>query len=215
MKRLLLTILVVSTIWSSARAALVVFGDTTGGGTPVALGRAVTYPRWGGTMGGSGTITMDSIIFWAHDNSDGLDTVRVCFYDDAGGVSPNVRKSVDTIIVSGGTLTRYKKTPAATITATAGSIYWFALQEPLGNTSAVYKVGLNTTSHASAAYKSYPIEIPNPWGTYTDGGSLATFQLAYYGHDSGGGGSPAPSSKNVLIRKLSQLLAPNWDWWWC
>lgn len=202
MKRFWLTYLLASTICFSANAAVVFFGDSTAS-PPSSMGiaRSCQYARLHGTMGGSGTVVMDSILIRARAGR-AITTVGyavIGLYLDSALTKPASRYSIDTITMTDSSIAgfnRYVKVPQAAISATAGVTYWIGVScGALSDKSDGFTVGLNTAS--IGAIQSCSGVLTNPWA----GGTPATgsyFVAGYWGHDgSSSGGTGSTTEKTI------------------
>jgi hypothetical protein len=190
-----LAILFVLLFCARVDAAFVFFGDTTD--APPAntqIARSCQYARLQGTMGGTGTVTMDSIVLKSR-NGQTITTTNyavIGLYLDSALTKPANRYSIDTITLTDSSITtwyRYSKVPHATISATAGVTYWIGVSCGAASSHTFFVIGLNTAS--IGAIQSCNGVLTNPWAGGTPG-TGSYFTVGFFGHDGsvpGGGGS--------------------------
>lgn len=214
MKRLLLTILLVLTIWSAANSqTLVVIGDTVTTGTSTfPFGSNFSYIRGPITVPAVGTITFDSCLVYGGNASTPTagnpDTNTYAWYADNGSGAPGAQIYKDTVILTSTPGFR-KGIKAMSLSFSSGTYanIWCAIGGTVNDSSGnVYGHSATSTGCQTGTGGGVP---PSTWPACTPT-SATSFMISLWGHTSGGGGpGPSPTTLNVLIRKMSLLLAPN------
>lgn len=189
-------------LFTRSEAAVVFFGDSTASPpSSVGIARSCQYARLQGTMGGTGTVVMDSILIRARAGRITTTTgyAVIGLYLDSALTKPAGRQSIDTITMTDSLIAgfaRYVKVPHATINATAGVTYWIGVScGALSDKSDGYVIGLNTAS--IGAISSCSGVLTNPWsgGTPTTG---SYFVAGYWGHDGTAGGGGGETTTKLI-----------------
>lgn len=167
------------------------FGDSTATSN-VGIAKNCTYARYLGSCPGSGTIVVDSFVFYARDGANGIDSGSIALYLDSSGTKPSSRVSLDTAIIDNNSISFqwWTKIPTSTINLTAGVAYWVGLSAHAGDTGTVSNWSIGTTANTTAGVQKCGSVNPNPWGAIAGAGTPAAWSFKIYGHDGSAGGNP-------------------------
>lgn len=184
---------------SASHSAVIVFGDTSATATTHVIAKNCSYARLGGTMGGSGTITLDSAWVWLRNASNGDDTVVYGIYVDSALTKPTTRLYLDTIVTTNDVLHKYSDVLRSGVTFTSGVPYWITISALASDTSANFIVGKTANTVTMTGDNKCGFVLGATWGSYSATSPGAMFQIAYFGHDTTPSGPSA--TPGVMIKK--------------
>lgn len=227
MKRLLIT-LAVLLAWFPARAqTLVVIGDTTTtGSTTGAFGNGTSYVRGPFPVPPVGTIVFDSILLHGWNSNTPTagneDSGQLAVYSENAS-APGSRLWLDTALLTTTPSAFHKGFRTMSLSFSSGTYanIWLAFGGTTNDSASTltYRNNLSTGCLTFTGTGVPPLTWPAC--TPTTAGSIL---ISLWGHTTGGGGSPSPNSRNVLIRKASSAvpsdpwrawrspLPENWRW---
>jgi hypothetical protein len=191
----------------------------TNGTTTLGLARGFVYNR-SYTAPGGGNLTVSAFNFtFGGTTPVAADSFRVAVYAISGGLPAGLlMQGLGTGYTTGGT-----KTISMSGTITAGATIVLAILLTNGSTSASHNLGA-VTSQVNGCYRGTGFAtLPDPYGSCSSTWGLANEYQMWVDYTQGGGGSPSPNTKLVIIRKRMTGSAPSWwlpedkpsdDWRW-